>query len=312
MPQDNLENNALYKMFIHIRTSISKNLYQGNFNYEGTIKIIERYLPIAQNMQSDLFLGQVYQSLALIEGEVGHYQTAQEYYEEAIEAYTQEENTERLSVAYCALGEIHRKVGNIETAADCYHQSRNLAESIDYTRLIIYNCCNEGQLWLAKNETEKAITFLEQGLNLVHNEAWDTEYRHQLMPEILSSLGEAYAKIGQNELAWRQSERALELARKENQVHQIARAYQTMALIAIAENMETDVQNFFEESKIHWEKAHATAELGHLAILEAGYWKDRQNRDKLIECYTAAVQYFEATHLDQETANARRLLDEIS
>ena len=312
MAQDNIETNALYKMFMHIRDKIVKHdLPQGTFQYEGAMQSIERYLPIAQSMNSELFVGQVYLALAHIEGEVGHYQSAEKYYEQAIGNYEKIEHTERLSTAYCALGEVYRRSGDVENAANCYQQSRVFAETIDDKRLIIYNCCNEGQLWFTQGETEKAIALLEQGLNLVHNVNWEVEFRNRLMPEILSSLGEAYAKLGQNELAWRQSERALELARKENQVQQIARAYQTMALIAMAENMENEVQNFFEESKIHWEKAKATAELGRLAILEADYWKQQQNTDKVIECYSAAVKYFEATHLEHEAKNARQLLNEI-
>lgn len=312
MPEDNIENNPLYKMFMEVRNKIIKNdLPQGKFHYDGATKSIERYLPIAQNMNSNLFLGQVYQALAYIENEVGHYQTAEEYYEKAIECHTKAENVERLATAYCALGEVYRRSGDAENAAECYQQSREFAQTINHTPLIVYNCCNEGQLWLAQDDTEKAIYYLEQGLNLVHNIDWTVEYRNQLMPEILSSLGEAYAKLGQNELAWRQSERALELARKENQVHQIARAYQTMAMIAMAENMESEVENFFEESKLHWKKAKATAELGRLAMLEAEYWKNRQNNEKVIECYSDAVECFEATHLEREAENARQLLNEI-
>lgn len=312
MTQDNIETNPLYKMFIEVRDKIIKNdLQRGNFNYDGAIKSIERFLPIAQSMDSDLFLGNVYQALAYVENEVGHYQTAEDYYEKAIECHTQTENVERLSTAYCALGEVYRRSGDIENAAECYRQSREFAESIKHVPLMVYNYCNEGQLWLAQDNTEKAIYHLEQGLNLVHNIDWTVEYRNQLMPEILSSLGEAYAKLGQNELAWRQSERALELARKENQVHQIARAYQTMAMIAMAENMESEVENFFAESKLHWRKAKATVELGRLAMLEAEYWKERQNTGKVIECYSDAVECFDATHLEQEAENARQLLRQI-
>lgn len=310
MSQDNLQDNALYKMFLNVRKGINENMYQGNFNYEAAVTNLKRYLPIAESMQSNLFRGQVYQSLALFEAELGHYQTAQDYYEKAIEFFEADENTEMLSLVYCALGEVHRRAGHVDAAAQSYHQSRDLAESIDNTRLIIYNCCNEGELWLNQGDMERAINLLEQGLNLVHNLDWKVEYRNKLMPEILGGLGEAYAKIGNNELAWRQSERALELARKENQVHQIARAYQTMALIAIAEKRASpEIENFFAESKANWTKASATAERGHLAMLEAEYWQENQNIEKTMTCYQEALSCFEATHLDEEAAHVRQLLD---
>lgn len=312
MNQDDIKKNALYKMFIQIRENIKDNLRKGNFHYESAITSLERYIPLAENMQSNVFRAEVYQSLALIEGEVGHYQTAQEYYDKAIAVLNEEEDTELLSLVYCALGEINRKAGNVDAAAEHFHHSRDLAESVNYTRLIIINYCNEGQLWLTQGDTDRAVNLLEYGLNLVHNVDWKVEYRHQIMPEILSSLGEAYVKLGNNEMAWRQSERALELALKENQVHQIARAYQTMALIAMAENMEThEIENYFTESKANWIKASATADLGHLIMIEANYWQERQNEDKLIDCYREALSCFEATHLDEEAAHVRQLLAEF-
>lgn len=312
MEQAQLENHPIYKMFLEMKKGIRTNLYQGNFNHEGAIKSVERYIQIAENMQSTLFLGQVYDLLAFIESEVEHYQVADGYYRKAIELYTQEDNPEQLSIAYCALGEVHRRIGNFNDAVECFHQSMSFAQSIDYTRLIIYNYCNEGQLWLTQGDLDKAVSLLQNGLNLVHNAAWDTEYRHRIMPEILSSLGEAYARMGQNEIAWRQSERALELARKENQVQQIAQAYQTMALIALHEDMTDAVENYIEESRIHWQKANAKANLGHLALLEAEYWKKQQDTPRVMECYATAIDYFKAAHLLQEVENVRSLLNEIT
>lgn len=313
MEQDHIESHPIYRMFEEMRKGIRNNLYQGNLNYEGAIASVTRYIAIAENLQSNFFLGQVYQMLAFIEGEFEHYQIASDYYKQAIEIFTVEDHTERLTVVYCALGEINRRVGHLEEAVDCYHRSMDYARSINYTGLMIYNYCNEGQLWLAQGELDKAVSLLENGLNLVHNEAWNTEYRYRIMPEILSSLGEAYAKMGQNEIAWRQSERALELARKENQVQQIAQAYQTMALIALHEDMAShEIENFIEESRIHWQKANAKANLGQLALLEAEYWKKQNNMPKVTDCYTTAIEYFESVQLNQEANNARTLLNEVT
>lgn len=298
---ENLENNPTYLMFNEVRTNIMKNLYRGHFNYEGAIDILQNYIPLAEEMGSRTFVGMVYHILAIIELEVGHFPGSESYYQQAIAAYEEVENLEQISVAMCGLGELYRKSGKVNDAIDCYHRSRALAEAGDDTRLIIYNYANEGQLWLAENDLEKAIDMLEKGLGLVEQADWQTEYRNQLMPEILSSLGEANAKLGNYDLARSQSEQALELAQRENQVHQIAHANQTFALIAIQRNESAaQISVYFEESKALWQKMGAVADLGRILLMEADYWQSQDDLDKYQACLEKAKDCFESANLDNE------------
>ena len=309
---DNLENHPTYRMFKDVSKNITNNLYQGHFHYEGAIEILENYLPLARNMNSSAFVGDIYRTLTKIEAEVGHHSQAVNYCQQAIAAYEETQNPALVSAAVCGLGELYRESGETNEAAACYHRSRSLAESVDDTRLIIYNYCNEGQLWLAEDDVDKAIDLLEKGLALVEKADWGLEYRNQLMPEILSSLSEAYTKTGTYDLAQKQAERALELARQENQLHQMAHAYQSLALIASQRNDSwVKVTDYFNESKSLWEKMGASADLGRLLVLEATYWQTQDDVSKSRACLDLAIRCFEKAGLDKELSTARDQLSQL-
>lgn len=298
---ENLENHPTYLMFREVSKNITKNLYEGHFNYEGAIDILQNYIPLAEKMESRTFVGIIHNTLAIIELELGHFSSAENYYQQAIAAYEYVQNLQRISVAVCGLGELYRKSGKIDEAIACYHRSRTLAEAGDDTRMIIYNYANEGQLWLAENDLEKAIDMLEKGLVLVEQADWKTEYRNTIMPEILSSLGEANAKLGNYDLAQSQSERALDLAQRKNQIYQMAYANQTFALIAIQRNESAaQISVYFEESKALWQKMGAVADLGRILLMEADYWQSQDDLDKYQACLEKAKDCFESTNLDNE------------
>ncbi len=308
----NLEKNPAYQMFDEVRKNLIKNLHQGHFHYEGAVNILQNYIPIAQNMESNTFVGNIYNTLAVIELELSHYAQAEAYYQDAIAAYEDTQDATRMSIALCGLGELYRESSRMPEAVECYHRSRELAEATDDERLIIYNYCNEGQLWLAENDFNQAIDLLEKGLTIVDAAEWDAEYHTQLMPEILSSLGEAYAKTGNFEVAQKQTERALDLARRENQLHQMAHAHQTFAIIAIQqEASEFDVAMHFAEAKQLWEKMGDTADVGRLYMLEADYWHAQLNATKRQDCLEAAINCFEVAGLDKELIAARDQLNEL-
>lgn len=308
----NLENNPVYQMFNEVRKNLMSNLYQGHFHYEGAISILQNYIPLAQNMESNTFVGNIYNTLAVIELELGHYAQAEAYYQDAIAAYEDTQDATRMSIALCGLGELYRESSRMTEAVECYHRSRELAEAVDDERLIIYNYCNEGQLWLAENDFNQAIQLLEKGLTIVDAAEWDIEYHTKLMPEILSSLGEAYAKTGNFKIAQKQSERALDLARRESQVHQMAHAHQTLAIIAIQQqSSESDVVMHFAEAKQLWEKMGATADVGRLYMIEADYWNEQLNDTKRQTCLEAAINCFEVAGLDKELIAARDQLNEL-
>jgi tetratricopeptide (TPR) repeat protein len=302
-------NSPVVKMIQEMRTRVRKDLYSGKLNYEASTALLQRQIPIADRMNDLLLKGQIYESLGTVELELGNYEKGYNYYQESLKAFTNIEDSFRIGVMLSNLGEIYRRWGKPEEAADYYVRARELARQSGQNRLVITTYNNEGQVWLAVGQVERAIELLEMGLKISDETDWEITTRQQSVPEILSSLAEAYGRLGDYNLAWTHSTRALNIANQHNQVHQIARAYQAMAFIAIQEKREPEsITDYLMMSREYWLKIGSKVELGHLMQMQGDYWMTQENPAKAIPAYMEAVQYYEDTHMHTELEKIRALL----
>ena len=304
-----MSNQAIFNMINKIRTRAIEDLYDGNFNYESTMPLLLRQLDILKGIGDQTQVGVLYNTLAIIELELGNFPDSRDYYQNALNAYEDAGQPGRYATTLCGLGELYRETGEVERAADCYQRSRAIAEKENDKRIIIYNYSNEGQLWLAEGQTERAIELLETGLSIIEQAEWLTDIRNKVLPEVLISLAEAYARNDDFETAWVSVERGLERASKANELHQMAHAYQSMARIAIAEGRpDVEIEAYFEKSAALWHKLGALPDLGRLLIAAGDYMMARNKLDQAARFFEEASEVFDGANLGDEAADARARL----
>lgn len=304
-----MSNQAIFNMITEIRKRALDDLYKGKFNYDATMPMLLRQLDILKDIGDASEIGVFYNTLANMELELGNFTLADGYYQEALHAYDQAGQLGKYATTLCGLGELYRETGEVEKAAGCYQRSRQIAEQENDTRIVIYNYSNEGQLWLAEGQTERAIELLETGLSIADQSEWIKDIRNKVLPEIYFSLAEAYARKDNYETAWANIERGLQLASKADELHQMAHAYQSMARIAIAEGRpDVEIEAYFEKSADLWRKLGALPDLGRLLIEAGEYMMNRNKLDRAARFFEEASEVFDGANLSDEAADARTRL----
>ena len=307
---DSSQPNPVFKMIEQIREQIRKDLYAGKLQYDSSMALLKRHLKVVDEQGNLILAGQIYETMGTIEVERGNFQDARDYYEQAMQRFEEAHDVSRTGVMFNNIGEVYRRSGEAEKASDYYIQARNIARQTSRHSLIITTYNNEGQATLATGDLDRAIELLQQGL-ITHSDSgeWNLSTIKSTLPEIHSSLGEAYARQGNFEQAWTNVERALEIAQEFQQVQQIARAYQTMALIALLDNSgDHNILKYIEESRRHWDLLNARVEIARVIALKGDYHKSQGDLDQATEAYQTAIQYLEEAQLHHEAEKVRAKL----
>jgi tetratricopeptide (TPR) repeat protein len=252
--------------------------------------------------------GQLLETLGTIELERGNYASAEVFYQQSLAVFERIEDISRVGVMLNNLGEIRRRSGHYEEAVEYFQRAREIARKTARFSSLISTYNNEGQTWLAAGDIPRAIKLLHEGLQ-VHTDSgqWDVNVIQSTLPEIHSSLAEAYARQGDIAEAWEQANRALELAQEFNQVQQIARAYQAMAFINMHDpNSDDHVLDLIESSRQHWHLISGTVELGRLMAMKGDYFKARNQTQAAEEAYISAIDYLTKAQLHAEAEAIRQ------
>jgi tetratricopeptide (TPR) repeat protein len=302
-----MADNSLVNMVEQIRKQAIQDLYDGKLNYDATISLLKRQVAIVEKSGNYKIAGNVYNTLAIIELEVGNYPAARQQYEQAIAMFEAGNEQAGLAAALCGLGELHRETGNVEDASKCYRKSREIALTVDDKKLVIYNFCNEGQLWLGVGQLERAIELLEGGIDLAQNfQPWTANIRNQVMPEMLSALGQANAKLRDFKRAWQCVNRALELSTHNQELHQMAHAYEVMAFIGVQQELPAhEIATYFQKSLELWKRLGAMADLGRVRSQEGAYWLSQGKTAEAIAAYQEASVSYDTAKLHAEAEEAR-------
>lgn len=304
---DSLQDNPFFKMVKQIREQVTKDLYAGKLKYDSSIAMLQRNLKIAEEQDFKLLSGQINDTIGMIELERGNFKDAEKFYKKALKYFEEINDVGRIGIMLNNLGEVHRRSGDTQNASDYYIQARNLARQTSQHSLIITTYNNEGQAELANGNLEQAIELLKNGL-VTHSDSgeWNLNTIKSTLPEIHSSLGEAYARQGDFKQAWTNVERSLEIAQEFQQVQQIARAYRTMALIALHENNdEHDILHYLQESERHWDLLNATFEITRVQVLKGDYYKSQGDDENAEKAYAGALEYFKNAQLNHEADKIR-------
>lgn len=293
------------KMIQNILTRVHQDIESGKLHYEPTQQLLKRQIQVADEIGSPSLKSRVFQTMGIIEGNRGNLEDSERYFQEALTACEKTSDDQRRATILCCLGETHRLMSNVETAASYFEQSRNMAEAHHDARLIIYNYCNEGQLWLSRGDIDRAITLLQQGITLSLNGQFTREIVYSLIPEMRSALAEAYIRQGNYELARENLDRALQLASERNQVPQLARVYQAKTLLAIAEGSDNEeVLGYFEQSKVLWQSLEAFTDLGNLCSIIGNFWLKKGEAEKAASAFEAASACYEKPHSSETSIQA--------
>jgi tetratricopeptide (TPR) repeat protein len=297
------------KMIQSVLKRVLNDMERGQLKYEPTIKLLSRQVEVAEKMGNHQLKGRVYHIMGVIEGERGHNRNAERYFAESLKAYELSGDKHRIATMLCCLGEVNRQMKNVDTAASFFTRSRQMAEEAKQSRLVVYNYCNEGQLWLGEDKIDLAMGLLETGLTIATTADWDRDTFAGLVPEVLNALAECCGKKGEFAKAWQHLERSIQLAREFDQVHQLAHAHQIMALLAILENRDTTtIEDYFATSRAQWEKLEAYSDLGHLLTMQADYWQKQGNPEKAKQLLTEAAGYYDLAELADEANEVRKRL----
>lgn len=299
--------NPIFAMIKQIRDQIRKDLYGGKLQYESSMALLKRQLNVVNAEEYPIVVGQLYETMGTVELERGNYSDAREFYENSLKFFENANDAGRVGVMLNNLGEVHRRSGELDSARDYYIQARNLARQTSRHSLIITTYNNQGQTALAAGDLDNAIELLQRGL-ITHSDSgeWDLNTIKGTLPEIHSSLGEAYARQGDFKQAWKNVTQALELSQEFHQVQQIARAYQTKAFIAIQDEDDShDILHYIEESRRHWQLLNARVELARLLALKGDYYKQKGVEKEATTAYETAIEYLEEAQLLNEADKVR-------
>lgn len=302
--------NPVFQMIQQIREQIRKDLYAGKLQYDSSMTLLKRHLKVADEQEQHVLVGQLYETMGTIEVERGNFQDAREYYDNSLKKFEELHDVGRVGVMLNNIGEVYRRSGDVEKAPDYYIQARNIARQTSNHSLIITTYNNEGQTALAAGDLDRAIELLKQGL-ITHSDSgeWNLRTIKSTLPEIHSSLGEAYARQGDFAQAWKNVERALEISQEFQQVQQIAKAYQTMAFIALQDNTDShDIPKYIEESSRHWSLLNAKVELARATVLKGDYYKSQDDLAQANKAYKTAIEYLEEAQLLHEAEKIRAKL----
>lgn len=309
IPSDDTQN-SVYQMINKIREHIRSTLYSGNFEYDKSMNTLDRHLKLAIDVQHWLLAGQLEELIGTIGLERGEYSDAEKHYQQSLQYFEMLEDTRRITVMLGNLGEVYRRWGKAEIAAECFQRARKIAEKEGYQpqEAISYN--NEGLLWLAENETERAIPLLEKALALSEGIPWDT--LQVLLPETYAGLATAYLQIDNFEKAWIFADRALQLSLEVARIQHIAAAYQTMAQIAIADlDSNYSPADLFVQSRDYWERAQDKVSLANMLMIEGEYWNTVPDVTKALNCFREAAIYYDEAMLPKKAETARKTIDAI-
>lgn len=309
IPSDDTQS-SIYQMINKIREHIRSTLYSGNFDYESSISSLNRHLKLAIDVKHWLLAGQIEEMIGTIGLERGDFTEAEDHYQKSLQYFEMLEDTRRITVMLGNLGEVYRRWNKAEIAADTYRRAREIAQKEGFKpqEAISYN--NEGLLWLAESETDRAIPLLEKALELSDELSWDT--LQMLLPETNAGLATAYLYIEDYEQAWYFANRALELSLEVARVQHIAAAFQTMAQIAIADiDSDHSPADLFAQSRDYWERAQDKVSLANMLMIEGEYWNSIENIEKAVRCLQESASYFEETSMSKKAEAARKTITNI-
>ena len=293
-----------FKMVDTIIKNIFKDLSKGKVDYDGSLALLSRQLAIAEKNNMHGLQGRIHHVMGVLNAERGQYQTGRGHFQSAVDIYQIIDFQSGISTMYCCLGEVCRELGETTEAAQYFHQSRDIAEQIDNTNMVLYNYANEGQLWLNSGDLERSLDLLRTGIAKADEELkkkWNEDWAYALVPEMRIALAETHARQNNFVEAWAEMERALKPAEERSTIHQLAYAHQVMALIAMAEKKPTaTVADYFAQSRAYWGKMEASLDLARTLTLEGDFWIEQDDKKRATACYEEALTHYEtANKLDE-------------
>jgi tetratricopeptide (TPR) repeat protein len=303
------DNNPLVKMITEVRTKIRRDLYSGELDFDVARSTLRKYIDIAQQMDDKILAGQLHESLGTIELELGNYDEGLALYQQSHDCFKEVDDIGRMGVMLSNIGEIYRRQGRNDEAAAHFTQARQMAITAKREMLVITTYNNEGQVWIAAGDLERGIGLIETGLEKAHEADWNREVASDAIPEMRSSLAQAYAQLGDFKAAWHNVKMGFNLAKEYNQLQQMAYGYLTMAIIAqLDPDSEEDPVEYFRLSREHYEKIQANAALGQMLVYEGEYWENKGHTANAHKVYREALPLLEKSRLISDVEKVRQRL----
>lgn len=303
-----------FKMVDTIIKNVFRDLESGEIDYDATITLLNRQLDIAEKNNLYELQGRIHHVMGILSAERGYFQTGRGHFQAGMEVYQLTDFKSGISTMLCCLGELCRELGEVTESAQYFHQSREIAEEIDRTYMVIYNYGNEGQLWLSIGEIERGLNLLQIGLEMAIETIqtnWNEDIVYALMPEMRIAIAEGYARQEKFTEAWAEITEAIRPAQERNNIQPLAKAHQVMAIIAIAEKKPTEtIMEYFAQSRDYWQKMEASLDLAQTLTLEGDFWVGKDDKKRATTCYTEALSHYEQANKMDEANVLRAKISE--
>lgn len=220
-------------------------IYNKKDDYINALNQYKRAKSLFTTLQDIISIAKVNSQLGVIEIERGHYNTGLKYALSGIKILEQKQLNSELSSTYKSLAKAYQNNGSIEKAIDYNLKSLEIEELTNDKNGLIISNKNLAQLYLKKEDYNKAIRYFENALNYTNGN------NLELKAEILPELGGAYIKNENYKIAADNLAEAIKLNRSLNKTNGILMSLNNLGeLNYLKKNFRTAENQLLEAGKI--------------------------------------------------------------
>ena len=216
---------------------------------ESSLDVHKKAISLAEKLNDSTALGKSFNNIGLIYEDMKEYQKALEFYLQALEI--KKNGTNQVDVAnslynvagmYKEIGEKEKDTSLYSKAENYYQKSLNIAEKIEYGKVILFSKTGIAQLATVRNQHKKAISIYKS----VIIDAEKTNDAQTLRVSYLN-LGVNYLKLKQINSAESYLLKALPLIEISNNPADKAKVYKNLSLVYAAKNQFAKAYTYLQK-----------------------------------------------------------------
>lgn len=203
------KSNPAIEMIRLIRQEILTRLRKGELRYQRDRKTLVHHLTLAEEIGDALLVGQLQEMLGLVDSEVGHFESAENHWRAAYQAYESINHRAGMSNALNSLGELYFQRDRLEEAQQTFYKARELAEDANDREGIVRVESNLGWWWLRHGDYQQAKICFALVVTVTELETWQHIYSL-----VTARRGMAEVLLAERSFnaAWREANEAESLA----------------------------------------------------------------------------------------------------
>jgi signal transduction histidine kinase len=217
--------------------------YYENSSPEKTIEYSDILLETATELNEIKYIAIAYSKKGKANFYLGELVNAHDFWNLALEKFTQIENKEGEAEILNSIGSYYYKIDEYDIALEKYFLSLKLREELSDSIGMAYCLNNIGNVFFSQEQSDKALEYYEKALTIAENTT-----DNKIISILLNNLGIEYANIDSIEKALEYHFRSLEIKEKMNN-----RIGMGITLGSIGSIYKSD--SLFDEALIYYHKA---------------------------------------------------------